>query len=116
MSCSVESTNGCCSLLELSNFSYRTTSESILESLRSFYSSYIIEESDEEPRVFMATTRSNTQQNTEAALKELGFSSKKFKSRHKNIDLTGDLRFWWKSSPPPEIRKYIRQVRRELND
>ena len=116
MSCNVEQSYGCCSLLELSGFSNRSDSQSIIESLKFFYNDYIYSELTEEPRTMFATTRTKQQPEAEAALLALGFKPKKFKSRHPNEDSQGDLKFWWRNQPPPEVRKHITKLKREYRD
>lgn len=110
-----EQLNGCCSVVELSEFGWNNeqTKEELIKTLKEFYKDYVeYDFTPEIPTTFIATTKT-TQDAAEKILKDMGFRGKKFCSRHAKNSREKVLTFWIKTCLPIEIKKYITQLKKE---
>lgn len=107
-------TNGCCSLIEICGFDNLTSKYSLIQDLKNYYKVYLYDNSNDYPRAMFATTRDADQPEAVLALKALKFRATKFKSRH-DKGTEKSLTRWWRSTPPPEINKYIKTLLKERN-
>lgn len=107
----------CCGLVELGNFTSDTTKESIIKCLTNYYEERIEWDGREVPHAIFATTRKSEQQNAEKALAELGFRPRNFKSRYQIAPTKDpDLTFWWRSTPPREVKREITKMLKSRKD
>lgn len=110
-------TEGCCSLIELRYFDYTVTKQEILHTLKYHYDDFFNESwgtsSIEYPRAIFATTKKE-QTAAEQALRELKFKPTRFKSRHETSGNEKHLTFWWRATPPAELRPWLNQQVRKI--
>ena len=101
--------NGCCSVLELQDFHNNTTIDDVIQSIVRKLQYHINYNNNEMPKTYVATTRSDTQENAERILTELGFKYRTFASRH---DKKGEksLKFWRRFSHPPQVKQRLKEL------
>jgi len=108
----ISESNGCCGLLEISNFNSFSTEENILNEIKSYYTdSFEYDGSPEVPYAMFATTRQD-QTVAEQALKALKFKATKFKSRHA-VGNEKILTHWFRTTPPTKIMPWFRRQKRK---
>lgn len=108
---SAEQSMCCCSLIEIGDFWEKFhTKEHILRAIKMVLRDYLDDDDLEFPTSFFATTRSTILWNNEAAasLKEIGFKSKKFKSRH-DTSKEKTMTHWFIDGIPKDLRKWVRE-------
>ena len=108
----ISESNGCCGLLEISNFNSFETEEDILNKIKSYYTdSFEYDGFTEVPYAMFATTRQD-QTVAEQALKALKFKATKFKSRHA-VGNEKILTHWFRTTPPTKIMPWFRRQKRK---
>jgi hypothetical protein len=106
----ISETNGCCGLLEISEFNALSTEENILREIKFFYEMGF-EFNSEVPYAMFATTNQH-QTVAEQALKALKFKATKFKSRHA-VGNEKILTHWFRTTPPTKIMPWFRRQKRK---
>ena len=113
----IDELNGCCSVGELSDHytTPYTSKKQYKEAFAEFVANYLESGSDEYPRYYIATTRSEAQRTAELVLTALGFKSKAIFGRH--LDSNGKpfkyLKFWHRSGLPRGVLTMAKQIAKE---
>ncbi len=121
MNCNTQ--EDCCSLFALGNFYFynngngpntiEKAKEEILTTIKkTILDDYIYDVNKEIPSAFIASTLEHQQAIYGDALKALGFTKRRFKSRHPEQD---DLFLWFKATYPPGIKIWMKQKWKEFN-
>lgn len=104
----------CCAVGLLSGFyeysNYKEVKDKkqhILEEMKEFILEYI-EDNDDIPTTFFATTNTTTQKPWEDGLQDIGFKARKFRSRH-NKPKEKTLNFWSLYYIPNELKPWVKE-------
>lgn len=115
---SINNLESCCSVLEVHSFYGNVTAKEIKKELVEYISSYYNYDEkrlDDPPTYLIATTKDREQPQAVKALKELGFTPRKFYGRHQDV---GEKRvkymtFWTRSSLPRGVLTAAKKLAKE---
>lgn len=115
---SISNLESCCSVLEVHSLYGNVTAEEIKEELVEHISNYYNDYEnrlDDPPTYLIATTKDREQPQAVKALKELGFTPKKFYGRHQGVGKkrVKYMTFWSRSSLPRGVRTAAKKLAKE---
>ena len=110
----------CCSVLEVHGLYGNVTAEEIKKDLVEFISNYYNKyenRHDDPPTYLIATTNNREQPQAVEALKELGFTPKKFYGRHQGVGKkrVKYMTFWSRSSLPRGVLTAAKKLAKQNN-